>query len=68
MSEENDTAEISAHGWYAKFKNRNFDFKCVSRSGRLVEFDEKRLIQLSYENSKEFKVYDRIIERQKECF
>ena len=39
--------------WYAKFKNRNFDFKVTPHSSRLVEFDTERLNQILNENSRQ---------------
>ncbi|RWR98918.1 Histone-lysine N-methyltransferase SETMAR-like protein, partial [Dinothrombium tinctorium] len=50
---EDAIAERTARDWYAKFKNGNFDLKDAPRSGRPVEFDEKRLNQLLHENSRQ---------------
>ncbi|XP_052827644.1 histone-lysine N-methyltransferase SETMAR-like [Octopus bimaculoides] len=43
----------TARGWYAKFKNGNFDLKDAPRSGRPVEFDEERLNQLLHKSSRQ---------------
>ncbi|RWR98798.1 Histone-lysine N-methyltransferase SETMAR-like protein, partial [Dinothrombium tinctorium] len=50
---EDAIAERTAHDWYAKFKNGNFDLKDEPRSDRPVEYDEKRLNQLLHENSRQ---------------
>lgn len=49
---EGTIVERIARDWYVKFKNGNFYFKDALRSGRPVKFDEERLNQLLYENSR----------------
>ena len=62
---EGAIAERTACGWYAKFKNENFDFKVAPCSGRPIEFDKEQLNQLLHQNSCQT---TRKLAKKMECF
>lgn len=45
-------SKITARIWFSRFKNGNFDLKNGSHTGRPMEFDEDRFIQLLPESQR----------------